>query len=320
MKRKGKYAAYGKVIMPHRLQRGGPWLRHCSSHVYEIEGITSWPREKMLAVAIYMGVNIFTYEITKNQIQRESSDPAPQRYAQSQRGESPGSAFSGGRVFRPARRGAGQIRDAASRPEGRHGHFSRRLQFRNVPPVILQGPERFCARGDEWVNSEATWSKKTSQADAGDLAFRDSDSSPGAGSENLGTDRSASREVWHSHPPQVAGTSFARCEKKTAPSLALEGGSGCPNLSPVLVERYENLRRHVLSRCIFPEMRPGYGVLVARGVAAWMEVVEDVVRPLQPLFSSAEASPATVPPQVHDDLVRVMGEVVMALTTKRAPL
>ncbi len=86
----------------------------------------------------------------------------------------------------------------------------------------------------------------------------------------------------------------------------------------MLIDRYERLRHHALSRCIFPEMRAGYGVLVARGVAAWMDVTEEVAGSLRPPSGSMEAAPTAVPPQLHDDLVRVMGEVVMTLTMRNA--
>jgi len=64
-------------------------------------------------------------------------------------------------------------------------------------------------------------------------------------------------------------------------------------------------------------MRAGYGVLVARGIAAWINVTEEVARSLRPPSGSTAAAPTSVPPPLHDDLVRVMGEVVMTLTTKK---
>lgn len=315
MMRKDNYAVSEKVITPNapRSRRGG-FVGNCINILY-IKDCKGYSREKGLAVDAYRGVNIFTYET--HRIQRQNSSFASQRYAQYQLRESSGSTFPGGGVFRSARLDAGQIRDAASGSEGRHGHFDRGIEFRNVSPIILQSAARFRAKGDEWANSQATWSKKASQADAGDLGVRDSDSSAGAASENLGTDRATSEEVWHPCSPQVVGKSSVRCEKKTAPTLGVGGGRGYQALAPVLIDRYELLRHHALSRCIFPEMRPGYGVLVARGVAAWLAVAGEVTRP-QPPSRSTEAAPTTVLPQLHDDLVRVMGEVVMTLTAKGA--
>jgi hypothetical protein len=266
-----------------------------------------------------MGVNIFTYEThQEHRPQSQSSGPASQRYAQHQRRRNSGSTLPGRGVFRSARSDASQIRDAASRSKGRHGHFDRGIEFRNVSPIILQSAARLRARGHEWANPQATWPKKTPQADAGSLGVRNSDSSAGAVAEDLGPDRATSGEVWHSRPPQVLGKSSVRCEKKTAPALVGDGGQGCPASAPVLIDRYERLRHHALARCIFPEMRAGYGVLVARGVAAWMAVTEEVARSLRPPSGSMEAAPTAVPPQLHGDLVRVMGEVVMTLTMRNA--
>jgi hypothetical protein len=311
MERKDNYVAYGKVITPNtsRPRRGG-FVGHCIILLY-IKDRNGYFCKKRLADDAYKGVNIFTYET--NRIQKQNSSFASQWYAQYQPRQSPGSTFPRGGVLRSARLDAGQIRDAASGSEGRHGHFDRGIEFRNVSPIILQSAARFRAKRDEWANSQATWPEKTSQADAGDLGVRDSDSSAGAASENFGTDRATSEEVWHPRSPQIVGKSSVRCEKKTAPSIGVGGGRGCQALAPVLIDRYEWLRHHALSRCIFPEMRPGYGVLVARGVAAWLDVAEEVIGPQGPPSRST-----TVPPQLHDDLVRVMGEVVMTLTAKGA--
>ncbi len=316
MIRKDNYAACEKVNMPKAAKpRRTCFAGHCTNILY-IKDRKGYICKKGLAVHAYKGVNIFTYET--HRIQRQNSSFASQRYAQYQLRESSRSTFPGGGVFRSTRLDAGQIRDAASGSEGRHGHFDRGIEFWNVSPIILQSAARFRAKRDAWANSQATWSEKTSQADAGDLGVRDSDSSAGAASENFGTDRATSEEVWHPRSSQIIGKSSVRCEKKTAPTLGMGGGRGCQALAPVLIDRYEWLRHHALSRCIFPEMRPGYGVLVARGVAAWLDVAEEVTKPLHPPYRSTEAAPTTVPPQLHDDLVRVMGEVVMTLTAKGA--
>jgi hypothetical protein len=317
MKRKGNYAAYEKENTPHAGRQEGWNLKHNFVKRLSIKDPERYCCEKGLASDAHLGVNIFTYEAKKNhQLQNQSSGFAAQRHDQCQLRESLGSPFPGGGVFRSARPDAGQIRDAASRSEGRHGHFDRGFEFRNVSPIILQSPARFRTRGHEWVNSPATWSAKASQADPGGIGVRDSDSSRGAASENLGTDRAASAEVWHPRPPQVFGESSARCEKKTAPALVGDGGRSCQSSTMVLIDYYERLRHHALSRCIFPAMRLGYGVLVGRGVAAWLDVAEEMTRSLQPPCRSTEAAPATIPPQLHEDLVRVMGEVVMTLTLK----
>lgn len=317
MKRKGNYAAYEKKNTPHAGRREGWKSQRNFLGGLSIKDPKRYCCKKRLASNAYLGVNIFTYEAKKkHQLQNQSSGFTSQWHTQCQIRESLGSPFPGGGVFRSARSDAGQIRDAASRSEGRHSHFDRGCEFRNVSPIILQSPERFRTRGHEWANSQATWSEKASQADPGGIGIRDSDSSRGTASENLGTDRATSAEVWHPRPPQVFGESSARCEKKTAPALVGDGGRGCQPSTTVLIDYYERLRHHALSRCIFPAMRPGYGVLVGRGVAAWLDIAEEMTRSLQPPSRSTEAASATIPPRLHEDLVRVMGEVVMTLTLK----
>jgi hypothetical protein len=87
----------------------------------------------------------------------------------------------------------------------------------------------------------------------------------------------------------------------------------------VLIEQYETLREYVLLRNSTCSLRLGEGVFVTRGMAAWIKVVGE-------LIPSARSVPATsceitsVPPQVQDEMIQLMGQAVMSLVCRGASL
>ena len=77
-----------------------------------------------------------------------------------------------------------------------------------------------------------------------------------------------------------------------------------------LVEHYEKIREQVLGRSGGP--RWGQVLLVDRGVAAWLRAVGEFVAPVLPAPAEPPAAPASISTCVHDDLIRLMGEAVLA--------
>lgn len=82
----------------------------------------------------------------------------------------------------------------------------------------------------------------------------------------------------------------------------------------ILSEQYETLRAYVLVQNGFG-IRLGQGVLMARGMAAWMEIVGELVPPVRsaPMPS---AGAVDVPPLMQSEVVRLMGEAVMTLVCR----
>jgi hypothetical protein len=80
----------------------------------------------------------------------------------------------------------------------------------------------------------------------------------------------------------------------------------------ILAEHYETLRGCVLGRKGSSGMRLGQGALMARGMAAWMQVAGELMVPVRsaPVFSSEAAS---VPQFVQDEVIQLMGEAVITL-------
>lgn len=87
----------------------------------------------------------------------------------------------------------------------------------------------------------------------------------------------------------------------------------------VLTEQYETLREYVLLRNSACSLRLGEGVLVARGMAAWVEVVGELITPARSVPAPSSES-ASLPPQVQDEMIQLMGQAVMSLVCRGASL
>lgn len=85
-----------------------------------------------------------------------------------------------------------------------------------------------------------------------------------------------------------------------------------------LVEHYERLRQQVLSRNLSSGSRLGQVVLVSRGIVAWMQAVSQSPGSILPAPSTVPLEPINVPDLLHEDLVRLIGEVVLALARREA--
>jgi hypothetical protein len=77
-----------------------------------------------------------------------------------------------------------------------------------------------------------------------------------------------------------------------------------------LVEHYEKIRGQVLGQAGGP--RWGQTLLLDQGVAAWMRAVGQFVAPALPVPAASPAVLSPLASGVHDDLVRLMGEAVLA--------
>lgn len=80
----------------------------------------------------------------------------------------------------------------------------------------------------------------------------------------------------------------------------------------MLTEQYETLRTYALAGEGTSGLRLGQGVLMARGMATWMQVAGELISSERstPVFS-VEAAPVPFP--VQDELIRLMGEAVITL-------
>jgi hypothetical protein len=82
----------------------------------------------------------------------------------------------------------------------------------------------------------------------------------------------------------------------------------------MLSEHYEALRAYVLARND-SGLQLGQGVLMARGMAAWIEVVEELVPPVRSA-PSPSSDRLNIPLLVQSEVIQVMGEAVMTLVCR----
>jgi hypothetical protein len=87
--------------------------------------------------------------------------------------------------------------------------------------------------------------------------------------------------------------------------------------SPMLTAQYETLRASVLAPGGPSALRLGQGALMARGVAAWLQVVGELILPLRSVPSPAGAE-ANLPPFVQNEVVLLMGEAVLNLVNRES--
>jgi hypothetical protein len=83
-----------------------------------------------------------------------------------------------------------------------------------------------------------------------------------------------------------------------------------------LIEHYEKVREAVLVRDSSGSSRWGQALLVSRGVAAWLQAAGQLLAPLSPLPTAATLTGTTLPSLIRQDLVHLMGEVVLTVAQK----
>jgi len=83
-----------------------------------------------------------------------------------------------------------------------------------------------------------------------------------------------------------------------------------------LIEHYEKVRAAVLGPNANCGSRWGQALLASRRVAAWMQAAVQWLAPRSPLPVPPTATGATLPLLVRQDLVQLLGEVVLTVAQK----
>jgi hypothetical protein len=83
----------------------------------------------------------------------------------------------------------------------------------------------------------------------------------------------------------------------------------------MLAEQYERLRVFVLTRNGSPGLRLGQGVLMARGMAAWIQVAKELFPPVRS-GPSPSSEVISVPLTVQGEVIQLMGGAVMTLVRR----
>ena len=276
--------------------------------------------KKTLAIPIYMVIINFTYHILYAPAEEtelcQSSSPPPKRYIQSPGPAGSGSALFGGRLLRCARFGSGQIRNAASRSERRRSGQSSRFDFWFFPSFLLQSSRGLWPGGfgrTDWQEARTEGATQAQRENHGLCAAKPNSGSFAQGHWLIGT---YSKDVRNQSASTYFGTGFGRREKKN--SLTTEPVQSRFAKVTGLVEHYEKLRQQALSRNLSSGSRLGQSVLVSRGIVAWMQAVSQSLGSILPAPSTVPLELINVPDLLYEDLVHLMGEVVLTLARQEA--
>ncbi len=95
----------------------------------------------------------------------------------------------------------------------------------------------------------------------------------------------------------------------------------CHNCAPTpsagtLTEHYETLRGYVLARNEASGLRCGLGALMARGMAAWIQVVAELMPAVR--SESSNRSAVSIPLFAQSEVIQLLGQAVLALVCRGA--
>lgn len=191
------------------------------------------------------------------------------RSAQSPPGEGLRFRLSPGRVLRPSRCGAGEVRDAAQGPDRRALGHQGGFRLRLFTTHFLRGAG--CLRG--------SWPRRTGPEEAGTSRPTQAQQRGAVMAARASRARRADSGAGPREVPQGA----VRCPNPPPHHRACSSKKTLtpqiPELEPgsVVVHRYELLRQGALGEPIPPDARHGLTLLLRRGLWAWARQVRDQV-------------------------------------------
>jgi hypothetical protein len=174
-------------------------------------------RNKAVAILSDIGIILFAGEegqvLTKN-LCCKGAGSSRKRDPQSPSRESTGSFVSRRELFRPARSGSGQIRNAAPGSERDNADQPCRYQLRFFSSCFLQSATGFCSRGSGGTHSQTPQPQRSTQADRRDFGVCRANPRSRAIYPNSRAGSADSERVCHSGAPSKLGASVGGCEKK----------------------------------------------------------------------------------------------------------
>lgn len=208
------------------------------------------------------------------------------------------------RLLRSQRRGAGEIRDAATGASGQAGGFPNGQGVRFLPPIVL--PSRICFRAGRsaWITSPEARSKKRSQAHSGSDGVRGQAADRGAITEFHSAGRASAAQLpTESAPPQHRAAASAG--KKTIslpPSRVAE-----PFEKDGLIAAYEGLRGQILNG----QRGPGLALFMRRGMREWMNACSLCVAPSPTKEFTAAPDEAVLPQGARTEIVLILAGMLL---------
>lgn len=235
--------------------------------------------------------------------------PAPAGNAESSTRSSAAREFSGQRVLRSARPGAGKVRDAPAGGSRQATGQPGRKDVWSLTAVVLSSTGRI--PGNRSCRTLATQAWATFRAQADERADAVCGATSGGRTGNLqpstgGTNRTAFRHLGSSaqHRPSAAAS------KKTSVSAH---PTADPFTDPRLVAAYEELRSQAIQG---RRQGPGLALMITRGFRCWMEVSSQFLAK-QGSRLQAPALPATsMPSGVRGEFIVLLASMLLQRVSK----
>jgi hypothetical protein len=96
-----------------------------------------------------------------------------------------------------------------------------------------------------------------------------------------------------------------------------QGASALPAAD--FTEHYERMRTNVVARNGSGGLRLGQGLLMARGMAAWVRAAAELIPPARSV-PLARSETVSVPLPIESEVIQLIGGAVMALVAKGSSL
>lgn len=275
--------------------------------------------EKTLAICLFLGIIIITRCESRSDLaqssRRQNPGSSPKWDFQCPSREGAGPLVSGRRLLRPAGPDAGQIRNAAPSSERGDADQPCCCQLRFFSSCFLQSPAGLYWRGHGGAHSQTPRPQGETQANRRDPGVYRANPRSGTICPNARVGPADSEKVCHSGAPSKSGARFGGCEKKTEHAIVGEGEARQLLPAAMLTEQYETLRAYVLARNGSSSLRLGQGVLMARGMAAWIQVAKELIPPARSAPSSSSEA-LSIPLLVQGEMIQLMGGAVMTLVCR----
>ena len=261
------------------------------------------------ALDITLNSYIIVFTVYARLAENQTILPASAGHAESSSRSSAPQHFSGQRVFRSARPGAGKVRDA---PASGGRQAASQPDCKNVRPltaVVLSGTSRIS--GNWSCRTVAAQTRATIRAQVNEPADAVCGATSGGRTGNLqpstgGTNRTAFRHL--GSPAQHRSSVTA--SKKTSVSAQ---PTADPFTDRRLVAAYEELRSQAVQGW---RQGPALAIMITRGFRGWMEACSQLLASEGSRSQGPEAPATSMPSSVRSEFLVVLASTVLQRVSK----
>ena len=222
------------------------------------------------------------------------------------------------RLFRSPRPAAGQIRNASSSTGPTTAYRSGRASVRFFAAIVLPGFGQFQTKRVAGSHTQQAWPSQGTQVERSGRRIHRSTKSPRASANFRQTGPTDKRQVRSGGAQAKCSTGCYTQEKKIAlkmkpiPQIVLNGATD------PLCEHYEQLRRYVLEASDMTGQVYGLGVLLQKGMRAWIEATYEHCQ-VKAAYDHVDSHKAAgMLSSVQTELARMLAGIVLNHNQKEA--